>query len=73
MTYQAREDRYEQMPYRRCGNSGLLLPAISLGLWHNFGDNKPFENSRAMVRAAFDAGITHFDSGQQLWATRRLC
>ncbi len=62
MTYIAHPDRYDdRMPYRRCGNSGLKLPAISLGLWHNFGDNKPFDNSRAMVRAAFDAGITHFD------------
>lgn len=49
------------MPYRRCGHSGLLLPAISLGLWHNFGSVDPYENGRAMVRRAFDLGITHFD------------
>jgi L-glyceraldehyde 3-phosphate reductase len=53
--------RYEQMPYRRCGRSGLQLPAISLGLWQNFGDDRPLENSRAMLRRAFDLGITHFD------------
>lgn len=55
------EDRYQTMPYRRCGNSGLKLPAISLGLWHNFGDDSPFDNKRAICRAAFDQGITHFD------------
>ena len=49
------------MPYRRCGRSGLLLPALSLGLWQNFGDNRPLENSRAILRRAFDLGITHFD------------
>jgi L-glyceraldehyde 3-phosphate reductase len=56
-----REDRYEEMPYRRCGRSGLQLPAISLGLWQNFGDDRPVQNSRAMLRRAFDLGITHFD------------
>jgi L-glyceraldehyde 3-phosphate reductase len=61
MTYLAAANRYENMPYRRCGHSGLLLPAISLGMWHNFGDNKPYDNSRAMVLKAFDLGITHFD------------
>jgi L-glyceraldehyde 3-phosphate reductase len=60
-TYAAREDRYERMPYRRCGRSGLLLPAISLGLWQNFGDSRPLEHSRAILRRAFDLGITHFD------------
>ena len=55
------EGRYEQMPYRRCGRSGLQLPAISLGLWQNFGDDRPLANSRAMIRRAFDLGITHFD------------
>jgi len=55
------EDRYERMPYRRTGRSGLLLPAISLGLWWNFGHDRPFETSRAIVRRAFDLGITHFD------------
>src|SRR5918996_757916 len=49
------------MPYRRCGRSGLLLPAVSLGLWWNFGDDRPLETSRAIVRRAFDLGITHFD------------
>jgi L-glyceraldehyde 3-phosphate reductase len=53
--------RYEAMTYRRCGRSGLLLPAISLGLWQNFGDDRPLANSRAILRAAFDLGITHFD------------
>jgi L-glyceraldehyde 3-phosphate reductase len=55
------EDRYERMPYRRCGRSGLLLPALSLGLWQNFGENRPIETSRAILRRAFDLGITHFD------------
>src|SRR5256714_8462151 len=54
-------DRYERMVYNRCGRSGLRLPAISFGLWHNFGGNRPFETSRAIVRRAFDLGITHFD------------
>jgi L-glyceraldehyde 3-phosphate reductase len=55
------DDRYEQMAYRRCGRSGLKLPAISLGLWQNFGGDRPFDTSRAIVRRAFDLGITHFD------------
>src|ERR1700716_3544576 len=55
------EDRYERMLYRRCGRSGLKLPAISLGLWQNFGGDAPFERQRATVRRAFDLGITHFD------------
>ncbi len=59
--YAARNERYNTMTYRRCGRSGLLLPAISLGLWHNFGGVDSFENSRAMLRRAFDLGITHFD------------
>ncbi|HEX4188673.1 MAG TPA: L-glyceraldehyde 3-phosphate reductase [Solirubrobacteraceae bacterium] len=59
--YLAADERYESMPYRRCGRSGLLLPAISLGLWQNFGDDRPLQNSRAIVRRAFDLGITHFD------------
>jgi L-glyceraldehyde 3-phosphate reductase len=59
--YIAHEQRYDSMQYRRCGRSGVLLPAISLGLWHNFGGVDVFENSRAMVRRAFDLGITHFD------------
>ena len=61
MTYVAAENRYEQMPYRRTGRSGLLLPAISLGLWHNFGDTQPLETQRAVLRRAFDLGVTHFD------------
>ncbi len=61
MTYVAAEDRYDSMPYRRCGRSGLKLPAISLGLWHNFGDDTPLETQRAILRRAFDLGITHFD------------
>jgi L-glyceraldehyde 3-phosphate reductase len=54
-------DRYEQIPYRRCGRSGLKLPVISLGLWQNFGDDRPLADSRAILRRAFDLGITHFD------------
>jgi L-glyceraldehyde 3-phosphate reductase len=54
-------DRYERTPYRRTGNSGLLLPAISLGLWHNFGDERTIEDQRAILRRAFDLGVTHFD------------
>src|SRR5579862_3680431 len=61
MSYMPANSRYDNMQYRRCGNSGLLLPAISLGLWHNFGGIDPLENSRAMLRRAFDLGITHFD------------
>jgi L-glyceraldehyde 3-phosphate reductase len=57
----ASEDRYERMPYRRCGRSGLLLPALSLGLWQNFGESRPIDDSRAILRRAFDLGITHFD------------
>jgi len=61
MKYTANKDRYTKMKYNRCGNSGLLLPAISLGLWHNFGGIDVYENGRNMVRRAFDLGITHFD------------
>ena len=61
MTFHAAGNRYETMPYRRVGRSGLKLPAISLGLWHNFGDDKPFEVQRAILRRAFDLGVTHFD------------
>jgi aryl-alcohol dehydrogenase-like predicted oxidoreductase len=60
-TFIPRGDRYDQMPYRRCGRSGLKLPAISLGLWQNFGDDRPIASSRAILRRAFDLGITHFD------------
>jgi L-glyceraldehyde 3-phosphate reductase len=59
--YDPSDERYEAMPYRRCGRSGLLLPAISLGLWQNFGDDRPLRDSRAILRRAFDLGITHFD------------
>src|SRR5215208_3148674 len=61
MTYAAADDRYRVQPYRRCGRSGLKLPAISLGFWHNFGDDKPLETQRAIMRRAFDLGVTHFD------------
>jgi L-glyceraldehyde 3-phosphate reductase len=61
MVYYAADDRYDTMKYNRCGKSGLKLPAVSLGLWHNFGGVDVFENSRAMVHRAFDLGITHFD------------
>lgn len=61
MIYTANTERYNAMKYNRCGKSGILLPLISLGLWHNFGGIDPFENGRAMVRRAFDLGITHFD------------
>ena len=59
--YIADENRYEKMNYRRTGNSGLLLPELSLGLWHNFGDNDNFKNARNLLKCAFDNGITHFD------------
>jgi L-glyceraldehyde 3-phosphate reductase len=61
MTYLAADDRYDAMPYRRCGRSGIHLPAISFGLWNNFGDDRPIETQRAMLRRAFDRGVTHFD------------
>ena len=59
--YTPRKERYDEMTYRRCGKSGLLLPAISLGLWHNFGDITPFGVQQSLLRTAFDNGITHFD------------
>src|SRR3954466_13147790 len=61
MPYVAAPERYDSMPYRRSGRSGLQLPAISLGLWQNFGSERPLETSRAILRRAFDLGITHFD------------
>jgi L-glyceraldehyde 3-phosphate reductase len=61
MTYTPADDRYSRMTYRRCGRSGVMLPAISLGLWHNFGGDTPHELKRALCRTAFDHGITHFD------------
>ncbi len=60
-SYQAKETRYEKMNYRRCGKSGLLLPEISLGLWHNFGFTDDFKNAQNLLKCAFDNGITHFD------------
>ena len=61
MTYVPATDRYQTMSYRRCGRSGLTLPAISLGLWHNFGTDRPFATQQAICRRAFDLGVTHFD------------
>jgi L-glyceraldehyde 3-phosphate reductase len=61
MTYLASAERYDSIPYRRCGRRGLLLPELSLGLWQNFGDDRPLESSRSIIRRAFDLGITHFD------------
>src|SRR2546423_4665146 len=61
MTFVSTENRYDRMPYRRCGASGVMLPAISLGLWQNFGHDRPLDSSREIVRRAFDLGITHFD------------
>ncbi|HPU43804.1 MAG TPA: aldo/keto reductase, partial [Dictyoglomaceae bacterium] len=59
--YVADPNRYQEMTYRRCGKSGLNLPAVSLGLWHNFGYNYTFDNMRDIVKKAFDMGVTHFD------------
>ncbi len=61
MTYLAAQDRYERLPYRRCGRSGIMLPEVSLGLWQNFGDDRPIDTQRAILRRAFDLGVTHFD------------
>ena len=61
MTYLAAPDRYEHLPYRRCGRSGIELPGVSLGLWQNFGDDRPIDTQRAILRRAFDLGVTHFD------------
>ena len=61
MTYVAAGDRYNWLPYRRCGRSGIMLPEVSLGLWQNFGDGKPIDDQRAILRRAFDLGVTHFD------------
>jgi L-glyceraldehyde 3-phosphate reductase len=61
VTYVAADSRYDQMTYRRCGRSGVKLPLLSLGLWHNFGDDRPIDSQRAILRTAFDRGITHFD------------
>lgn len=72
MSYLANPERYQSMEYRRCGNSGLQLPAISLGLWHNFGDTTLFDNSRDMLLRAFDLGITHFDLANNYGPPSRL-
>ena len=61
MPYNANDARYDSVEYKRVGRSGLKLPAISLGLWNNFGNDKPLENQRAILRRAFDLGVTHFD------------
>ena len=61
MKYTPNPCRYDEMLYRKCGNSGLKLPAISLGLWHNFGEDFPHQSKREICRVAFDHGITHFD------------
>ena len=61
MQYTPTANRYDSMPYARCGRSGLMLPPIALGLWHNFGGVDVFENCRTMLSRAFDLGITHFD------------
>src|SRR5436190_14168735 len=60
-------DRYARMPYRRTGRSGLLLPALSLGLWQNFGDDRPLETQREIIGRAFDLWITHFDLANNYW------
>ena len=59
--YIPKTDRYDKMKYRRCGKSGILLPELSLGLWHNFGDITPFDVQQKLLRTAFDSGITYFD------------
>ncbi|NTV78790.1 MAG: hypothetical protein HGA25_06575 [Clostridiales bacterium] len=59
--YKACEERYENMQYLRCGKSGILMPRVALGLWHNFGSVDPFENQKALIFRAFDRGINHFD------------
>ncbi len=72
MTYSPAADRYERMLYGRCGHSGLKLPAVSLGLWWNFGHERPLDIGRAIVRRAFDLGITHFDLANKLRAAVRF-
>ena len=61
MPYNANDARYDSVEYKRVGRSGLKIPAVSLGLWNNFGNDKPLENQRAILRRAFDLGVTHFD------------
>ena len=64
--------RYDEMTYRRCGRSGLKLPAVSLGLWHNFGHDREIDGQRAILRRAFDLGITHFDLANNYGPPQRL-
>ena len=71
--YNASEKRYENMLYNRCGNSGLKLPAVSLGLWHNFGDTGSYETMKQICFTAFDNGITHFDLANNLRPGAREC
>ena len=71
--YQAANDRYEKMAYVRCGKSGLKLPAISLGLWHNFGDIGVYENMKEILFTAFDNGIVHFDLANNYGPGLRKC
>ena len=71
--YQADEKRYETMKYHRCGASGLMLPELSLGLWHNFGDTGVYENMKQMCFTAFDNGITHFDLANNYEIGRASC
>ena len=73
MSYQASNNRYDTMSYKRVGRSGLKLPAISLGLWYNFGGLDVFENSRAIARRAFDMGVTHFDLANNYGPPSGLC
>lgn len=73
MYYKASGERYHTMQYNRCGKSGLLLPAVSLGLWHNFGTNDVFETMRQMCFTAFDSGITHFDLANNYGPLPRFC
>ena len=73
MTYIADEKRYDGALFNRCGRSGIVLPPISLGLWQNFGGVNVFETGRAVVRRAFDRGVTHFDLANKLWAALWIC
>ncbi len=68
--YQPDPKRYETSTFRSCGRSGIVLPPVSLGLWQNFGGADVFETGRAVLRRAFDRGVTHFDLAQQLWGLR---
>ena len=70
MVYQASPGRYAYMQYRRCGNSGLKLPVLSFGLWHNFGAGDDYEKCRTIIHTAFDSGITHFDLAKYFFDPR---